>query len=114
MFLSPTSDRRVVVTGLGALTPIGNSVQAYWDGMMASRSGGARITHFDPEGFSTQFACEVKDFDPTDYLDRKEARRMDPFCQYGLVAADEALADAGLDPATMDQADKDRFGVVFG
>ncbi|MEL7361085.1 MAG: beta-ketoacyl-ACP synthase II [Bacteroidota bacterium] len=114
MFLSPTSDRRVVVTGLGALTPIGNTVQAYWDGMMASRSGGARITHFDPEGFSTQFACEVKDFDPTDYLDRKEARRMDPFCQYGLVAADEALADAGLDPATMDQADKDRFGVVFG
>ncbi|MEM6785353.1 MAG: beta-ketoacyl-[acyl-carrier-protein] synthase II, partial [Bacteroidota bacterium] len=114
MFQSPTSARRVVVTGLGALTPIGNTVQAYWDGMMASRSGGARITHFDPEGFSTQFACEVKGFDPTDFLDRKEARRMDPFCQYALVATDEALRDAGLDPATMDQADKDRFGVVFG
>ena len=82
------SDRRVVVTGLGALTPIGHSVPAFWDAMMEGRSGAAPITHFDASEYPTTFACEVTDFDPADYLDRKEARRLDPFAQYAIVAAD--------------------------
>ncbi|MEM1271957.1 MAG: beta-ketoacyl synthase N-terminal-like domain-containing protein, partial [Bacteroidota bacterium] len=77
--------RRVVVTGLGALTPIGNSVEAFWNGMMEGRSGAGPITHFDAEAFDTKFACEVKDFDPLEYMDRKMARRLDPFTQYGLA-----------------------------
>ena len=107
-------DRRVVVTGLGALTPIGNSVPAYWDAMMAGRSGAAPITHFDASDYPTTFACEVKDFDPGDYLDRKEARRLDPFAQFAIVAADEALQDAGLDPSTFSDEEKAQTGVVFG
>ena len=108
------SDRRVVVTGLGALTPIGNTVPAYWDAMMAGRSGAAPITHFDASDYPTTFACEVKDFDPTDFLDRKEAGRLDPFAQFAIVAADEALADAGLDPSTFTEEQKNRTGVIVG
>lgn len=106
--------RRVVVTGLGALTPIGLSAEAFWDGMMRGESGAAPITYFDPEDFTTKFACELKGFDAEQHLDRKEARRMDPFSQYALVASDQALADAGLDPAAMSEEDKNRVGVVMG
>jgi 3-oxoacyl-[acyl-carrier-protein] synthase II len=107
-------DRRVVVTGLGALTPIGNTVPEYWEAMMASASGAAPITHFDASGYATQFACEVKDFDARDHLDRKEAQRLDPFAQYAIVAADEALGDAGLDPAAFSDRERARTGVVMG
>ena len=110
----PLSDRRVVVTGLGALTPIGNTAPAFWEAMMAGQSGAAPITHFDASGFPTHFACEVKGFDAADFLDRKDARRLDPFCHYAIVAADEALADAGLVPAEFSDRDKARTGVVFG
>ena len=108
------SDRRVVVTGLGALTPIGHSVPAFWDAMMEGRSGAAPITHFDASEYPTTFACEVTDFDPADYLDRKEARRLDPFAQYAIVAADEALADAGIDPSSMTEEERTRIGVIVG
>ena len=107
-------DRRVVVTGLGALTPIGNSVPAFWDAMMEGRSGAAPITHFDADAFATQFACEVKDFDAADHLDRKEARRLDPFCHFAIVAADEALADAGIDSDSLSEEEQNQTGVVFG
>ena len=107
-------DRRVVVTGLGALTPIGNTVPEYWDAMMAGKSGAAPITHFDASEYPTTFACEVKGFDADAYLDRKEARRLDPFAQYAIVAADEAIADAGLDTASFSDEEKARTGVVFG
>ncbi|MEO0556879.1 MAG: beta-ketoacyl-ACP synthase II [Bacteroidota bacterium] len=107
-------DRRVVVTGLGALTPIGNTVSAFWESMMDGRSGAAPITNFDASPFGTTFACEVKDFDPSDHLDRKEARRLDPFCHFALVAADEALADAGIDTSTLSEEEQNQTGVVFG
>ena len=107
-------DRRVVVTGLGALTPIGKTVPDFWDAMMEGRSGAAPITNFDPAPFGTHFACEIKGFDPGDYLDRKEARRLDPFCQFALVAADEALADAGIDTASLSEEEQNQTGVVFG
>ena len=106
--------RRVVVTGLGALTPIGLTVADFWDGMMRGESGAAPITYFDPEEFATTFACELKGFDAEEHLDRKEARRMDPFSQYALVASDHALADAGLDAAAMSEDEKNRVGVVMG
>jgi len=107
-----SAPRRVVVTGLGALTPIGNTVPAYWDAMMAGRSGAAPITHFDASDYATQFACEVKDFDPAEHLDRKEARRQDPFCHFALVASDEAVRDAGLDQWSADE--RADVGVIFG
>jgi 3-oxoacyl-[acyl-carrier-protein] synthase II len=107
-------DRRVVITGLGALTPIGNTVPDYWDAMMAGHSGAAPITHFDASAYPTTFACEVKNFDAADYLDRKEARRLDPFCHFALVSADEAIADAGLDTSTFSDAERAATGVVFG
>jgi 3-oxoacyl-[acyl-carrier-protein] synthase II len=88
--------RRVVVTGLGALTPIGNDAQAYWSGLMGGMSGAAPITRFDASKFKTQFACEVKNFDIGNYMDRREARRMDPFCHYAFVTCDEAMKDAGF------------------
>ncbi|WP_417362690.1 beta-ketoacyl-ACP synthase II [Galbibacter sp.] len=103
--------KRVVVTGLGALTPIGNTVEEYWNGLVNGASGAAMITHFDPSKFKTQFACEVKNFDPTDFIDRKEARRMDPFAQYAMVTADEALKDSGLD---VEKVNKLRVGVIWG
>ena len=103
--------RRVVITGLGALTPIGNTLPTYWEGLLSGASGAAPITHFDASKFKTKFACEVKDFDPLDFMDRKEARKCDRFTQYAMVTTDEAIKDAGLD---FDKLDKDRIGVIWG
>ncbi|GGD81059.1 beta-ketoacyl-ACP synthase II [Planktosalinus lacus] len=103
--------KRVVVTGLGALTPIGNNISEYWDGLKNGRSGSAPITYFDAEKFKTKFACELKNFVATDYFDRKEARKLDRFAQYALVASDEAIKDANLN---LDQVDKFRVGVIWG
>jgi 3-oxoacyl-[acyl-carrier-protein] synthase II len=103
--------RRVVVTGIGALTPIGSNANDYWDGLKNGVSGAARITRFDPEKFRTQFACEVKNFNAEDHFDRKEARKMDPFTQYALVVADEAMQDSKLD---LNAIDHDRAGVIWG
>ncbi|MCO6484765.1 MAG: beta-ketoacyl-ACP synthase II [Saprospiraceae bacterium] len=103
--------RRVVVTGIGALTPIGNSVPALDEALRAGKSGAAPITHFDASQFKTRFACEVKGFDPEVAMDKKEARRMDLFSQYGLVTVAEAMASAGLEPQ---QVDPDRAGVIWG
>ena len=103
--------RRVVVTGLGALTPIGNTLSEYWDGLLAGRSGAAPITYFDPTLFKTQFACELKNFDPLDHMDRKEARKFDRFAQYAMVSVAEAIEDANL---ALDDVDKDRVGVIWG
>lgn len=105
------SKRRVVITGMGALTPIGNTVEEYWKGLSAGKSGAAPITLFDAEKFKTRFACEVKNFDPTDYLDRKEARKMDRFTQFAMVVADEAINDSKLD---LEKIDLDRAGVIWG
>ncbi|MES2732215.1 MAG: beta-ketoacyl-ACP synthase II [Bacteroidota bacterium] len=102
--------KRVVVTGLGALTPIGNSVPAYWEGLINGVSGASRITHFDPTLFKTQFACELKNYDPLNYFDRKEARKMDAFSQYAMVTAEEAIVDAGLD---LSKIDLDDVGVIW-
>jgi 3-oxoacyl-[acyl-carrier-protein] synthase II len=103
--------KRVVVTGIGALTPIGNNARDYWQALVAGKSGAGPITHFNPEKFKTQFACEVKGFDPLEFLDRKEARKLDPFSQYALVVSDEAIADSGINEAGID---KDRVGVIWG
>lgn len=103
--------KRVVVTGLGALTPIGNTVKDYWNGLVNGVSGAAPITYFDATLFKTQFACELKNFVAEDFFDRKEARKMDRFTQYALVASDEAIQDAGLD---FTQIDTDRVGVIWG
>lgn len=104
------SSRRVVVTGLGALTPLGNNVQEYWNALSNGVSGAAPITRFDASKFKTQFACEVKNFDVSQFIDRKEARRMDPYSQYALVTAEEAVKDSGLD---LEKIDKERTGVIF-
>ncbi|MDH5603049.1 MAG: beta-ketoacyl-ACP synthase II [Cyclobacteriaceae bacterium] len=103
--------RRVVVTGIGALTPIGNTAEEYWQGLLKGVSGAAVITKFDPEKFRTKFACELKNFEVTDFIEKKESRRMDPFTQYALVVADEALKNSGLD---VDKIDLDRAGVIWG
>ena len=103
--------RRVVVTGIGVLTPIGNNLQDYWENLIKGVSGAAPITHFNAENFKTKFACEVKNFNPTDFLDRKEARKMDQFCQYAMVTTDEAFSDSGLN---IDEINSDRAGVVWG
>lgn len=103
--------RRVVVTGLGALTPLGNSVQDYWGGLLQGRSGAAPITRFDASKFRTQFAAEVKGFDPENHMDRKEARKMDPYTQYAMVTAEEAFKDAGLHQFKIDG---ERAGVIWG
>jgi 3-oxoacyl-[acyl-carrier-protein] synthase II len=103
--------KRVVVTGLGALTPIGNTVEAYWEGLIAGRSGSAPITYFDTEKFKTKFACELKGFDPLNFFERKEVRKLDRFTQYALVSSDEAIADAGLQ---LEHLDKFRVGVIWG
>ncbi|MBO6879401.1 beta-ketoacyl-ACP synthase II [Winogradskyella sp.] len=103
--------KRVVVTGLGALTPIGNTKDEYWNGLVNGESGAAPITHFDAEKFKTQFACEVKNFEVTDFIDRKLAKRMDKFSQYAMVASDEAIADSKLD---LDSLNKYRVGVIWG
>jgi len=103
--------RRVVVTGMGALTPIGNTVSEYWDGLKNGVSGAAPITLFDASQFKTQFACEVKNFNPSDFMHPKEARKMDRFTQFALVVADEAVLDSGLN---LDHVDLNRFGVIWG
>jgi 3-oxoacyl-[acyl-carrier-protein] synthase II len=106
--------RRVVVTGLGALTPIGLSVDSFWEGMMRGESGAAPITYFDTEPFETKFACELKGFDPQDYMDRKAARRLDPFAQYAIAVAQQAVNDSGIDPENLPSETKDRIAVIFG
>ena len=105
------SIRRVVVTGLGALTPLGNTVPAYWDGLRTGTSGAAVITRFDAAKFKTRFACEVKGYVADDFFDRKEHRKMDLFTQFAVVCSDEAIADAGLLTAGVD---RDRVGVIWG
>ncbi|MFY8128364.1 MAG: beta-ketoacyl-ACP synthase II [Chitinophagaceae bacterium] len=103
--------KRVVVTGMGALTPLGNTVDEYWNNLINGVSGADNITLFDASKFRTKFACEVKNFDPAAYLDKKEARKLDRFAQFALVVSDQAMADAGLNK---DNINPDRVGVVFG
>jgi 3-oxoacyl-[acyl-carrier-protein] synthase II len=106
-----SSIRRVVVTGLGAITPLGNTAPAYWEGLRTGTSGAATITRFDPAKFKTRFACEVKGYEADNFFDRKEHRKMDLFTQFAVVAADEAIADSGLLESGVD---KDRVGVIWG
>jgi len=103
--------KRVVVTGLGALTPLGNTVPEYWNGLINGVSGAAMITKFDTEKFKTKFACEVKNFNPEDFMDKKEARKVDPFVQYAMAATHEAVVDSG---ANFEELDTDRIGVIWG
>jgi 3-oxoacyl-[acyl-carrier-protein] synthase II len=102
--------RRVVVTGLGALTPVGNNLHEYWEGLKNGVSGSDLITRFNTEKFKTKFACELKGYDPGKYFDRKEANKLDPFTQYALIASDEAIADSGL---ILDKVNKERVGVIW-
>jgi 3-oxoacyl-[acyl-carrier-protein] synthase II len=102
--------KRIVVTGIGALTPIGNNVETYWNNLINGVSGADMITQFDASKFKTRFACEIKGFDPTEFMDRKEARKLDRFAQIALVASDQAVLDAGI---TKDNVDHDRVGVIF-
>lgn len=102
--------RRVVVTGLGSLTPIGKTVPEFWNNLLRGVSGSGVITHFDPEKFKCKIACELKGYDPKDYFDRKESRRLDPFAQYGIIAAEQAIADSRLDEIQ----DKESVGVIWG
>ncbi|SMO39810.1 beta-ketoacyl-ACP synthase II [Solitalea koreensis] len=103
--------KRVVVTGLGALTPLGNTVPEYWNGLVSGVSGAAPITKFNTEKFKTKFACEVKNFKPEDFMDKKEARKVDPFVQYAMAATHEAVVDSG---ANFEELDTDRIGVIWG
>ena len=103
--------KRVVVTGLGALTPIGNNIEEFWNNLIIGKSGAAPITYFDTEKFKTKFACELKDFNVLDFLDRKEARKMDRFTQYAMVASEQAILDSKLD---LDSIDNYRSGVIWG
>ncbi len=103
--------KRVVVTGLGALTPIGNNIEEYWNGLVNGVSGAAPITHFNAEKFKTKFACEVKNFNVNDFINRKDARKMDKFSQYAMVAADEAIKDSNID---LEKINPDRIGVIWG
>ncbi len=103
--------RRVVVTGLGALTPIGNTVEAYWQALAEGKNGAAPITRFDTTKFRTKFACELKNFDANQFFDKKEVRKMDPFTHYAMVAADEAVRESGINDGTID---KERIGVIWG
>jgi len=102
--------KRIVVTGIGALTPIGNNVETYWNSLINGVSGADMITQFDASKFKTRFACEIKGFDPTEFMDRKEARKLDRFAQIALVASDQAVLDAGI---TKENVDHDRVGVIF-
>ena len=103
--------KRVVITGMGALTPIGNNLSEFWKGLIKGRSGAAPITYFDCSKFKTKFACELKNFDPLNFFDRKEAKKLDRFTQYALVSTEEAINDSGLD---IDRENKDRIGVIWG
>lgn len=106
-----TQPRRVVVTGMGALAPLGNTVTEFWNNLIAGKSGAASITRFDTTKFKTKFACEVKGYDPLNYFEKSEVRKLDPFAQYALVTSNEALKDSGLD---LDKVDKTRVGVIWG
>jgi 3-oxoacyl-[acyl-carrier-protein] synthase II len=106
--------QRVVVTGMGAITPLGLSVPAFWEAMLAGKSGSATITAFDASAFTTHFACEIKGFDPLNYLDRKQAQRLDRFAQFAVASAEEALRDAGVTADTLSMLQRERAGVVFG
>jgi 3-oxoacyl-[acyl-carrier-protein] synthase II len=103
--------KRVVVTGMGALTPIGNTLDEYWNGLVNGKSGSAPVTYYDTEKFKVKFACELKNFDSSEFFDRKEARKLDRFAQYALVSSDEAIKDSGLN---LDMLDKFRVGVIWG
>ena len=105
------SNRRVVVTGIGAITPLGNNLKDYWGALLEGKSGAAPITLFDATNFKTNFACEVKDFNPTDFIDRKEARKLDRFCQFAVVVADQAFNDSGVE---LEKINGDRAGVIWG
>lgn len=112
--MAVNKNRRVVVTGMGALTPIGLTVQDFWDAMMKSKSGAATITSFDTSKVETKFACELKGFDPQLYIDKKTVRRLDPYAQYALSAAAQAITDSGLDVANLSETEKAKIGVIFG
>ncbi|MAY84243.1 MAG: beta-ketoacyl-[acyl-carrier-protein] synthase II [Flavobacteriales bacterium] len=103
--------KRVVITGLGAITPIGNNLEDYWNALKEGKSGAAPITQFDASKFKTQFACEVKGYDPNEHFDRKEVRKLDLFSQYAMVSTDEAMIDSKID---LESVDVDRFGVIWG
>ncbi len=103
--------KRVVVTGLGAITPLGNTIDEFWTNLVNGVSGAATITRFDPTNFKTKFACEVKNFDPLAYFDKKEAKKLDMFAQFAVIAAEQAVIDSGLN---LETANKDRIGVVWG
>ena len=103
--------KRVVVTGLGSLTPIGNDINSFWEGLVSGKSGADYITYFDSGKFKTQFACELKGYDPLNYFERKEARKLDRFAQYAIVCSDEAITDSKLQ---LDKIDKSRVGVIWG
>ncbi len=103
--------KRVVVTGMGAITPIGNTLEEYWNALVVGTSGAGLITHFDTSNYKVKFACEVKNFDALNFLDRKEARKMDPFTHYALVSADQAIADSGI---LQQSFNPDRIGVIWG
>ena len=105
------SDRRVVITGIGALTPVGKTAPDFWNGLISGKSGAQPIEHFDTEDFTTKFAAQIEDYNEEDYFDRKEARRLDKVCQYALIAAEEAIDDTGLN---LDEVDKDRVAVIVG
>ncbi|MCC6253814.1 MAG: beta-ketoacyl-ACP synthase II [Ignavibacteriaceae bacterium] len=107
-------NRRVVVTGMGALTPIGLTVDEFWNGMMESKSGAAMIKQFDTSRVDTKFACELKGFDILNFLDKKSARRLDPFAQYAIVSARQAIEDSNLKPETLSEEEKNKIGVIFG
>ncbi len=103
--------KRVVVTGLGALTPLGNNLNDYWNNLKKGVSGAGPITRFDPEKFKTKFACEIKNYDPLDHFDRKEMRKMDPFTQYAMITSKEAIEDSGID---LEKIDRLKAGVIWG
>ncbi|MGD8426073.1 MAG: beta-ketoacyl synthase N-terminal-like domain-containing protein, partial [Balneolaceae bacterium] len=105
------SNRRVVITGIGALTPVGKTAPDFWNGLISGKSGAQSIEHFDTSDFPTKFAAQIDDYDELDYFDRKEARRMDKVCQYALIASEEAINDTGLD---LEEIDKDRVAVIVG
>ncbi|MEJ7768728.1 MAG: beta-ketoacyl synthase N-terminal-like domain-containing protein, partial [Chitinophagaceae bacterium] len=105
--------KRVVITGLGAITPLGNKVKEFWQNIVAGNNGVAPITKFDSSKFKTRFACEVKGFIPEEYIDKKELRKYDLFAQYSIAASDQAITDAGLDFKTMDEIDRYEVGVIW-
>jgi 3-oxoacyl-[acyl-carrier-protein] synthase II len=105
------TSKRVVVTGLGALTPLGNSLPEFWEGLVLGKSGAAPISYFDTSEFKTKFACELKNYDPLNYFDRKEARKQDKFCQYAMIASDEAIIDSNIN---LEKINLDRSGVIWG